>query len=69
MRKFTRREVERAAADGEGFCRRCGSQGPVEQDPQDSAGVFLPCESCGAVGMMPAAGILAVLEMVEEEDR
>ena len=68
MRKFTKREIIDAAEAGEGFCRRCGSQGPIEQDEDDQEGRFLPCESCGAVGMMPAEGMLALLEMIDLGD-
>jgi len=68
MRKFTRREILLAAEEGEGFCRRCGAQGPIEREEEDREGLFLPCENCGALGMMPAEGMLAVLEMVGEED-
>lgn len=68
MRKFTRREIVAAAMEGEGFCRRCGAQGPISQTDDDSEGLYEPCESCGALGMMPAEGILAILNMVEEEE-
>jgi hypothetical protein len=68
MRKFTLHEIRLAANEGEGFCRRCGSQGPIEQDPEDREGRFLPCEACGALGMMPAEGILAVLALVDLEE-
>ncbi len=68
MRKFTVHEIRLAASEGEGFCRRCGSQGPIEQDPEDREGRFLPCEACGALGMMPAEGILAVLALVDLEE-
>lgn len=68
MRKFTKRELHAAAEEGEGFCRRCGSQGPIEQADDDQAGLFAPCEHCGALGMMPAEGMLAVLELIELED-
>jgi hypothetical protein len=61
-------EIRLAANEGEGFCRRCGSQGPIEQDPEDREGRFLPCEACGALGMMPAEGILAVLALVDLEE-
>jgi len=52
MRKFTKRELQQAAQEGEGFCRRCGAQGPVEREEDDGEGLYLPCESCGALGMM-----------------
>jgi len=65
MRKFTKRELQAAAQEGEGFCRRCGAQGPVEREEDDGEGLYLPCESCGALGMMPAEGLLAVLEMID----
>ncbi len=68
MRKFTRKEIREAAAEGEGFCRRCGAQGAIEREEEDQEGLLLPCEVCGAVGMMDAAGMLALIEMVEEED-
>jgi hypothetical protein len=68
MRKFTRREIVHAAQEGEGFCRRCGSQGPIEQAEDDREGLYLPCETCGALGMMPAEGMLAILDMVMEEE-
>jgi hypothetical protein len=68
MRKFSRREVEDAAADGEGFCRRCGERGPVGVEEEDPEGRFTPCEFCGAIGMMPAEGILSILRMVGQEE-
>lgn len=68
MRKFTRREIFLAAEEGEGFCRRCGAKGPIEREEEEKEGLFLPCESCGALGMMPAEGMLAILDMVEGEE-
>ena len=68
MRKFTKKELHAAAEEGEGFCRRCGSQGPIEQAEDDRVGLFAPCEYCGALGMMPAEGMLAVLDLIELED-
>lgn len=68
MRKFTKRELFEAAREGEGFCRKCGSQGPIEQGEEEPEGLFAPCESCGAFGMMPAEGMLAVLELIDLEE-
>ena len=64
VRQFTRKHILAAAAEGLAFCLKCGE----EQGYGEDAEGILPCENCGALAVIPASNIQAVLNLVKGDE-
>lgn len=64
MRQFTRKHILAAAAEGLAFCLKCGEEQGYGEDVEG----ILPCENCGALAVIPASHIQAILNLVKGDE-
>jgi len=53
-----------AAAEGLAFCLKCGEEQGYGEDVEG----ILPCENCGALAVIPASHIQAILNLVKGDE-
>lgn len=64
MRKFTKRQLQEAAEEGDSFCVKCGEQVYGASGTTQT----IPCDNCGALAVLPAQAILEIVESLLEDE-